>query len=338
MTTLPFASFFAAAAATVSFATPTTTTAPMVAANFAARICQAQSGDVAQQAVPLPVWKPGAPTGFLPLKAFAVRVDKIAPSAAGDTLEIFCTFKNQMPGVEQINGSSISGVVTDADGVGVSTDGFYSATGVPTVVAGNQSVEPNGSLSVRLLLRVPKGVAPFKTLTLWETSSLPQSVDISTAKWASAKPTANLVPLNLQYGKSEFSPCGKILDVRFDGFRKARDGAYEAFFTLKNTSEETLRTDMLDMTVSAPEVYLHSASGTKARLYDWARANGGETAIAITHHLAIPAGQSARVRYRTGAKPTFVPVKVSVSDAPSQTTVAWALTPPTPLKTTAKTK
>jgi hypothetical protein len=41
--------------------------------------------------------------------------------------------------------------------------------------------------------------------------------------------------------------AAKTLDVRFEGFRKARDGSFEAFFTFKNTSESLLRTDVLDM-------------------------------------------------------------------------------------------
>ncbi len=267
--------------------------------------------------------RPGASEGFLALKYFEVRVDKVSSDIAGKNLEVLATFKNRTPKEQFLNGSMIASVVTDADGIGFASYGFNKPTGEPTVIAGNQTVAPGGTLQARLLLQVPQGTAPLKTLTLWETSSDPQTVDISTVQWPGVKPAANLAALQLKNGTPEFKPCGKVLDVRFEGFRKARDGAWEAAFSIKNTSDETKYELVQQLQGSFFDVHLHDASGLKVRHDDIARANG-DKAVVTTDHIFIVPGSTATLRYRfLRPDPSFVPSKITVTDRASNTTLDW---------------
>jgi hypothetical protein len=153
----------------------------------------------------------------------------------------------------------IQGVVTDADGVGNSIYGFLPTGRRAHADGRQQAIAPGGEIKVRLLVPIAQGTAPLKTMTLWERDSQPQTVDIAGVQPPGLKPPANFAALNLKGGTNEFKACGKTLDVRFEGFRKARDGSYEAFFTFKNTSESLLRTDVLDMHSSSVDIDLHDA-------------------------------------------------------------------------------
>ncbi|BCM89727.1 hypothetical protein IAD21_01574 [Abditibacteriota bacterium] len=280
---------------------------------------------------------PGIPTtpatgtdgNFLPLKEFAIRVDSAAPNTAGNKLEVFATLKNRTPGMQLINGGEIAAVVTDADGVGFMNDtAFYRPEGEPTLMSGNREIVSQGELKVRLLITIPEGTSQLKTLTLWQNKSQPQTVDISNVSFPGVRPAANLGAMALSNGTSEFKPCGESLDVRFDGFRKARSGWYEAFFTFKNTTDTGLRSDVLDFNSSALEVFTLGADGGKQRYDELMRANG-EKAIWIPIHYAIVSGGEARVRYTFSSKNDVPkPVKVTVGDRVSGTTLEWPVSAP----------
>jgi hypothetical protein len=268
--------------------------------------------------------RPGASDEFLPLKNFEVRVDKVAPNIDGDKLEAYVTLRNRTPQQQLINGSVIQGVATDQDGVGTMFMDFYQPEGAPTSIDGNHAIKPGSEFKVRLLVPIPQGSSPLQTLTLWKRGSQPQSVDISGVRTPGFKPAANFATMGLRGGTGEFKPCGKTLDVRFEGFRKARDGSFEAFFTFKNTSESMLRPDVLDMHSSSVDIDLHDANGEKSRHDEVMRPNGN-TPIPMNHVGVLPGGGETKFRYRFRPNAGFVPAKLSVHDRPSKTTIEWAL-------------
>ena len=267
--------------------------------------------------------RPSTSSGYLPLKNFEVRVDKVQPNIEGDKLEAFVTLRNRTQKEQLINGSVIQGVATDEDGVGILFMGFYQPEGAPTEIGGNTAMAPGAEIKVRLLVPVPEGTAPLKTMTLWERDSQPQAFDISNVRLPGLKPAANFAALNLKGGTGEWKAAGRTLDVRFEGFRKARDGSFEAFFTFKNTSESFVRTEVLDMHSSSLDIDLHDAGGQKARHDEVMRPNGN-TAIPMNHVGVLP-GSETKFRYRFRPKAGFAPARLSVRDRPSNTTVEWAL-------------
>jgi hypothetical protein len=181
--------------------------------------------------------------GYNPLKIFEVRVDDVQTGATEENLEVFCTIRNRSDKVQLFNGSVIRMAVTDADGIGVFYDyGMYPPSGPLTNIDGNKEMAPGAEMKVRFLFRMPESVAPLRTLSMWERYSQSKTVDISKVTWARSKPQADLSKFNLKSGSGDFQACGENLDVRFDGFRKARDGAYEAFFTFKNVARKATST------------------------------------------------------------------------------------------------
>jgi hypothetical protein len=180
-------------------------------------------------------------------------------------------------------------------------------------------------MKVRFLFRMPESVAPLRTLSMWEQYSESRVVDISSITWARSKPQADLSKFNLKFGSADFQACGENLDVRFDGFRKARDGNYEAFFTFKNVAEKSDIYNTLDYTSSSLKAQLFDSSGI-ATHHDYSiyRTNG-DKAVPITHHLVIIQGGEARLRYRFKADAGFTPENLKLTEPRSNTTLEWAV-------------
>jgi hypothetical protein len=143
--------------------------------------------------------------------------------------------------------------------------------------------------------------------------------------WARSKPQADLSKFNLKSGSGDFQACGENLDVRFDGFRKARDGAYEAFFTFKNVAEKSDIYNTFEYTSSSLTAELFGNTD-KPIHHDYAiyRTNG-DKAVEITQHLVIIQGGEARVRYRFKPAAGFTPDKLTLTEPRSKTTLEWAV-------------
>jgi hypothetical protein len=255
-----------------------------------------------------------------------VRIDEVQAGATDENLEVFCTIRNRTNILQLFNGSVIRMAVTDADGIGVFTDyGMYPPSGPLTNIAGNKEMPPGAEMKVRFLFRMPEGVAPLRTLSMWEQYSESRVVDISGVTWGRSKPQADLSKLNLKFGGAEFQAGGDNMDVRFDGFRKARDGAYEAFFTFKNVAEKSDIYSTLDYTSSSVAVELFGNT-EKPVHHDYTiyRANGDQ-AVPMTQHLVIIRGGEARVRYRFKPAAGFTPEKLALTERSSKTTLQWVV-------------
>jgi Tol biopolymer transport system component len=255
---------------------------------------------------------------FHRLGDFDVRFDEIRPGRAGNTLELFATFRN----VSSRDGGIIAGTfdptLLDPSGVVIKDHGnLYRATGErPEMFGRTVMVDRDGQAKVRYVFDMRPGVTRLRTLRIVEDRSRPVLADISGVAVPGVEDDAanpelpdGIMPIP---GARFFGIDD--LDVRIDGVRRGRNGkTFEAFATIKNPTgkTQTLSAGTLDLTVTDEEgvgtrrvgnLYLATGDRPEYLNRNILISPGGQTVTRFVFELASPDGKLVKLSIK-GYKP-----------------------------------
>jgi hypothetical protein len=260
----------------------------------------------------------GGSGGFQAIAKFDIKLDSIKPGRSADKVEATFVFRNPAQSEQTLSANSYDFALVDADGVGIANDpGYYRKDATESTNAA-LTIAAGAAIPLRYVFNVGGGMAELKKMAAstwdgygeWSISgvSLPNPVDTT--------------PPNGIKGGTDFQPFGDDWDLRFDGWRRGRDGSIEVFTTFRNMKKGygSINYQNCEVSVQDTDGIVQEDSNILYRF-------GGDRPEEIGRTMTIPPKGETKVRYKVRVDKSFVPSKIILVEGRYKSKIEVPVTP-----------
>ncbi|HEX8237665.1 MAG TPA: hypothetical protein VF600_17030 [Abditibacteriaceae bacterium] len=237
---------------------------------------------------------------FQPIAKFDVQLESIKQGRGADKVEATFVFRNPAKSEASLSANAYDFALVDVDGVGIGNDpGYYRKDATESTNA-SLTIAAGASIPLRYVFNVGGGMAQLKKMAAstwngygeWNISgaTLPNPVDTTS-------------PNGIK-GGTDFQPFGDDWDLRFDGWRRGRDGSIEVFATFRN-----MKKGLGYINYQNCELSVQDADGIVKEDNNLVYRVGGDRPEEIGRTMTVPPKCETKVRYKIAVDKSFVPSK-----------------------------